>query len=228
LESIRKSDAVLFDLAAARAPPANPPAPTIGADGLSGVWATILMPTVQQFLAAAASLPVTAAGAAAIQQFADTVNPGADCVPFPAPLYMILPGIKSIEVRDDVVVIRGEDAAVERTVHMNLASHDGAAPTVQGHSIGTWEGDVLVVDTTQFTEHRLGNGGGLPGGTAKHLVERFQLNAGGGSLTYSFTLADPDYLTEAVTGMSQWAYRPDVTYAALECSLDNARRFLSE
>lgn len=156
------------------------------------------------------------------------MNPGADCVPFPAPLYMILPGFKSIEIRDDVVLIRGEDAAVERTVYTNLTAHDGAVPTVQGRSIGTWEGDVLVVDTTHFTAHRLGNAGGLPGGASKHLVEHFELNPGATSLKYSFSLEDPEYLTEAVTGMSQWAYRPDVTFSAMECSLDNARRFLGE
>lgn len=155
------------------------------------------------------------------------MNPGADCVPFPAPLYMILPGFKSIEIRDDVVLIRGEDAAVERTVYTNLTAHDGAVPTVQGRSIGTWEGDVLVVDTTHFTEHRLGNAGGLPGGASKHLVERFELRPGG-SLMYNFSLEDPEFLTEAVTGVSQWSYRPDVTFSADECSLDSARRFLGE
>ena len=79
---------------------------------------------------------------------------------------MILPGFRSIEVRDDAVAIRGEDAAVERLVHLDVATHDGAAPSVQGHSIGRWDDGTLVVDTAQFTPHRLGNGAGLPSGNA--------------------------------------------------------------
>jgi hypothetical protein len=170
----------------------------------------------------------TPAGVAAITEFRDAdANPGLDCVPFASPPYMILPGFRSIELRDDAVVIRGEDAAVERVVHLNVANHDGAAPSVQGHSIGRWENGALVVDTARFGPHRLGNGAGLPSGAAKHLVERFALNAEGG-LTYSFEVEDAEYLKERVTGTAQWLYRPDVEYTPTPCSRDNAQRFLAE
>jgi hypothetical protein len=159
-------------------------------------------------------------------EFVDTVNPGTDCVPFSAPIYMLLPGFRSIEVRDDVVLIRGEDADVERVVHLG-ATHAGATASVHGHSVGRWEGAELVVDTTHFAAHRIGNGGSLPSGAEKHLVERFAVTPEGG-LTYSFVLEDPEYLTAPVTGSSQWTYRPDVPFAATPCSPDNARRFLAD
>jgi hypothetical protein len=171
-------------------------------------------------------LPMTPKGAAAVAEFVDTVNPGRDCVPFAAPIYMLLPAFRSIEVRDDVVLIRGEDAAVERVVHLR-ATHAGATDGVQGHSVGRWEGAVLVVDTTNFAPHRIGNGAGLPSGTGKHLVERFALTPEGG-LAYSFVLEDPEYLTEPVTDSAQWSYRPDVPFTPTPCSTDNARRFLAE
>jgi hypothetical protein len=141
----------------------------------------------------------TPQGAAAVAEFIDTANPGLQCVPFAPPVYMILPGFRSIEIRGDSVVIRGEDAAVDRVVHLGVANHDGVAPSVQGHSIGRWDGGVLIVDTASFAPHRIGNGAGLPGGARKHLVERFALAADGG-LTYSYELEDPEYLKERVTG----------------------------
>jgi hypothetical protein len=147
-------------------------------------------------------------------------------VPFAPPVYMILPGFRSIEIRPDTVVIRGEDAAVERTVHLR-STHDGAAPSVHGHSIGRWDGSTLVVDTIEFAPHRLGNGAGLPSGPRKHLVERFALNEQGG-LDYAFELEDPDYLRQPVTGTTQWLYRPDVEYVATPCDRENAKRFLAE
>ena len=140
---------------------------------------------------------------------------------------MILPGFRSIEIRGDAVAIRGEDAAVERLVHLDVTTHDGAAPSVHGHSIGRWDGGTLLVDTARFAPHRLGNGAGLPSGANKHLFERFALSAES-ELTYSFELEDPEYLKERVTGSSQWRYRPDVAFVPTPCNLDNARRFLTE
>jgi hypothetical protein len=229
LRTVQKSGAVVFDAARALGPAATATRAAFSASSLSGTWATQVGPAFFQLLPQAATvLPATAKGAAAMAGFRDTANPGADCVPFSAPIYMILPGFRSVEVRDDVVLIRGEDAAVERTVHLALATHGGATATVQGHSIGRWEGDVLVVDTTHFAEHRLGNGGGLPSGAGKHLVERFQRDADGAGMTYSFVLEDPEYLAQPVAATAQWVYRPDVTFAATVCNLDNARRFLAE
>jgi hypothetical protein len=229
LQSIRKDGAAaaLYDSGGAVAA-APPPPPTFRAPSLEGTWTTGVGPAFVRFFTPGVAQLATPAGATAIAEFRDAeANPGLDCVPFASPPYMILPGFRSIELRDDAVVIRGEDAAVERVVHLNVVNHDGAAPSVQGHSIGRWENGVLVVDTTRFAPHRLGNGAGLPSGTRKHLVERLALNAEG-ALTYSFEVEDAEYLKERVTGTAQWAYRPDVEYSPTPCSRDNAKRFLAE
>jgi len=227
LRSMRTADALLFDAAAALTPASSPPTGAARAPSLSGTWSTLLGPAFFRLLAPVSTLPMTPKGAAAMADYRDTASPAVECVPFTAPIYMILPGFRSIELRDDVVLIRGEDAAVERIVHLNVATHDGAAASVQGHSIGRWEGGALVVDSARFAEHRLGNAGGLPSGPAKHVIERFELNPDGG-LTYTFVLEDPEYLAEPVTGAAQWLYRPEASFAATPCSLDNARRFLAE
>jgi hypothetical protein len=229
LRSIRKADAAaaLYDAGGAIAAPPRPPPAVVRATGLAGTWSSAVGPAFGNFFSPAVAQLGTPQGAAAVAEFRDTANPGLDCVPFTAPVYMILPGFRSIDVRSDAVVIRGEDAAVERVVHLGATTHDGAAPTVQGHSIGRWDNGVLVVDTAQFAPHRLGNGAGLPSSAGKRLVERFALNTEGG-LTYSFELEDPEFLKGPVTGSAQWLYRPDVEYAATPCNRENARRFLSE
>lgn len=229
LRAVRKADAAaaLYDAGGAIAPPARPPPAVFRATGLAGTWMTSVGPSFGRFFGAAVGQLGTPQGAAAVTEYRDTANPGIDCVPFPAPLYMILPGFRSIAVRVDTVVIHGEDAAVERVVHLDVTTHDGAAPSVQGHSIGRWEDGALVIDTTHFTPHRLGNGAGLPSGVRKHLVERFAVSPDDG-LMYSFELEDPEFLREPVTGTSQWQYRPDVEYLPTPCDRDNARRFLAE
>jgi Family of unknown function (DUF6152) len=229
LRAIRKagSQVALYDAGGAMAPPPNPPTETFRAAGLAGTWMSSVGQGFGTFFGPGVAQIATPQGAAAVAEFLDTANPGLECVPFAPPVYMILPGFRSIEVRADVVAIRGEDAAVDRVVHLDVATHGGAAPSVQGHSIGRWDGATLVVDTARFTPHRLGNGAGLPSGPNKHLVERFALSAEG-ELTYSFELEDPEYLKERVRGSSQWRYRPDVAFVPTPCNLDNARRFLAE
>ena len=197
------------------------------ATSIAGTWMSSVGEGFGTFFSPAVAQIATPKGAAAVAEFIDTANPGLECVPFAPPVYMILPGFRSIEIRSDSVVIRGEDAAVDRVVHLGVANHDGAAPSVQGHSIGRWDGGVLIVDTSSFAPHRIGNGAGLPGGARKHLVERFALAADGG-LTYSYELEDPEYLKEKVTGASLWAYRPDVGFVVTPCDPRNARRFLTE
>jgi hypothetical protein len=230
LQTLQRSGTLLFDGRGMGAAPAqkSPGAPPLTAKSLSGTWATLRGPAFVQLLPGVFSLPMTPKGAAAVRDYSDATSPGRDCGAFSAPVYMVLPIFRSIEIGTDAIVVRGEEGGEERTIHMNRNSHDGATESVQGDSIGRWEGDALVVDTTHFAGHRLGNGGGLPSGSSKHLVERFELTPDGGALTYTFVNEDPEYLTAAVQGTAQWTYRPDVTYQPLECNLENARRFLDE
>jgi hypothetical protein len=56
----------------------------------------------------------------------------------------------------------------------------------QGDSVGHWDGDTLVVDTTNFTARSAFKGSG----EKLHLVERFTRNADD-QITYQFTAEDP-------------------------------------
>src|SRR5215469_7177852 len=65
-------------------------------------------------------------------------------------------------------------------------------PVSNGHSIGHWEGDTLVVDTVGFSEEGLTR---IPGGgrrtTTSHLVEHYRLLDRGKRLSVTFTWEDP-------------------------------------
>jgi hypothetical protein len=175
-----------------------------------------------------ADVPLTAKGIEAVLSFTDDVSPTVDCIPRTAPsTTMYSSGLHSIEVRDDVVVFRENWFGTERTVYLDVASHEGAAFTLHGHSIGRWQGNALVVDTARFSEHREGLFNKLPSSREKRLLERFELNPDGRSLSYSWELTDPEYLTEPVSGESRWAHRPDLEFSTVECSLDSARQFLN-
>ena len=153
----------------------------------------------------------------------------AECVPWPAPLLMALPMLRTIEVGDAAVLFRFDWMSAARTVHLDEAKHPvDVAPSLQGHSIGWWEGKTLVVDTIGFAPHREGAGWSLPSGKSKHLVERFTLNEDRGSLTCEFTIEDSVSLTQPVTYSMRWAHRPDLKASGQECNAEIATRFLHQ
>lgn len=202
--------------------------PSVKAESLTGTW-VVPQGELVGFFSEPDSWPVTAKGRAAVESYDDlTMNPQIQCISRTAPWVMIFPSVQRIDVGTTTVSIRSEYDTVERTVHLDVSSHDGAGRSHQGHSIGRWEGRVLVVDTTHFSDHRSGNARGIPSGPQKHLVERFELDAGGTGLIYRFELEDPEHLTQPVTGQVRSAYRPDIEFSPVACDLENARRFLGE
>jgi hypothetical protein len=230
LTGVASADATLFDvmsalpgLAAGGGTPAE-----AAAESLDGVWTTRLKFAIAvQFGLPGRRMELTDAGRAAVEAFDDlTMNPGADCVPYSSPMLMLSPDMKRIVVEEGVVRIVSDTDAVERVIRLDAASGDGAAPSVQGHSTGRWEGDTLVIETAGFAEHRIGNGLGLPSGAQKRLVERLTLAEDGKSLTYRFELSDPEYLAAPVSGDVVWDYRPDLEVAPVACDLESARRFI--
>jgi len=116
-----------------------------------------------------------------------------------------------------------------RTIYMDGRSHPpSAATSLQGHSVGHWEGSTLVIDTTGFSDNPIGNIFGIASGPNKHLVEHLALAADGRSLEYRFTLEDSTYLQAPVSGSYTWLYRPDVVASTERCDVEAASRHLTQ
>lgn len=208
--------------------PAEGPAP-VAAAGLGGNW----LPGPQQaflpFVGEPTAWSLTPKGREALARSDPENNPGIDCVPLQAPFQMTWTDLKNIELDGTTVVLRSAlNVGVERIVHLDQTTHAGAAFTNDGHSIGQLNDGTLVVDTRNFADHAIGNREGVPSGAQKHLVEHFELSADRTTLTYRFVLEDPEYLAAPFEGSAVWMHRPDLTYKAEACNLENARRYLED
>lgn len=209
---------------------ASEPPVSIAADGLSGQWLPPMGFGLYGQLAAEGrpTSGLTQKGIAALESYdpldVSAANYQCGGGGLPAPYRSLLPLLMSIEVGEDETVIRVEGQATNRTVHMNVASHDGAEYAFQGHSIGWWDGDVLVVDTTHFSNSEVGHGRGLPSGPLKHLIEHFRLNDDRTRLIYTFWVADAEYRSEPVSATLEMAYRPDLVWSGEPCDAEVARR----
>jgi hypothetical protein len=126
------------------------------------------------------------------------------------------------------VAIMAEVQSAARHIYLN-GSHpdpDVFDPTTNGHSIGRWEGDVLVVDTVGFNDK--GNNS-IPGGGRRgpnsHLVERYRLADRGAKLVVTFTWTDPAVFTKPHTYEFTYYRDPPGTYAAeYFCDASQAKR----
>ena len=110
------------------------------------------------------------------------------------------------------------------------ASSASGERTVQGHSIGRWEADnVLVVDTALFADHRSTfPGSGLPSGAEKRVLERYALSEDGTRIVIDFTLEDPEFLAEPFSGTLVWHHAPHLDFSPFACDSGQATRFMRE
>jgi len=103
----------------------------------------------------------------------------------------------------DAVVIHVEMIHDARIIHLDRRSHLPSTITRwMGDSLGRWEGETMVVDTTNFTD-----GGGLYGDAGGnfawdrhlHLIERFRL-LDVNTMLYQFEVDDPTAYSEPWKG----------------------------
>jgi len=208
--------------AASRVAPQN-----VSAASIAGTW----FPRREQFFAfgGGGRWSLTDKGRAAAAAFDGRQTAHAECIPVTAPTLMLYPVTSVVEIAKDIVKFHVDWMSSERVVYLDGRGHpENGAPSLHGHSIGHWEGDTLVVDTTQFTEHKQGNSMSLPSGLRKHVVERFALSDDRKHLEYAVVLEDPEYLAAPVAYAAEWDYRPDLAPTGVPCDLDVARRFLSQ
>jgi hypothetical protein len=194
------------------------------AASLEGHWAPARAALGAAF-GAMAQWPVTPAGRAAQA----TLAVDGICSPEPAPVLSILDELRTIEVGEDEVLLRFDNTGdhVVRTVHMVAAHPAGVQPSPQGHSIGRWEGQTLVIDTIAFAPDGSGIALNVPASPGKHTVERLTLTEDKLRLRYEITVEDPVYLSAPATLTQQWDHRPDLEFSQNTgaCDPDVARRY---
>ena len=104
----------------------------------------------------------------------------------------------------------------ERVIHMDQREHPKSlTPSYAGHSIGRWEGDVLVVDTVGFAPGVIAPP--VRNSDKLHVVERFSLDPVHWTLKRDYVAEDPVYFTDRYVG-SDTLQVADVPYVAHPCN----------
>jgi hypothetical protein len=121
--------------------------------------------------------------------------------------------VNRITQNKDTILLQYGQMGLKRTISLNTKGHPASLkPTRAGHSIGRWEGDVLVVDTVGFVPGVLN--APVRHSDKLHVVERFSLDPKTVKLTRSYVVEDPVYLKGQYTGsdviqVADAPYTPD-------------------
>src|SRR5262245_11217699 len=112
-----------------------------------------------------------------------------------------------------------------RIVYLDGRPHtdpDIAVPSFNGESIGRWEGDTLVIDTTNFVadHHWIHDRLGIPGSDKLHIVERIRMQNEGKRLEIEYTLTDPKGWEGDWKMVKHWNRVDDRDISEVECLPD--------
>ncbi len=109
----------------------------------------------------------------------------------------------------EFIVFRYEYFDQVRIVFMDGRGHlpDDAPHSKTGDSIGRWDGDELVVDTTHLEAATITNNG-LDHSDNIHVIERYKLSPDGKTLTATQWFEDPEVLDNNGARVIQWRLKP--------------------
>jgi hypothetical protein len=155
-------------------------------------------------------------------------SPQANCVPNGMPSIMTQPYPIEILFTPGKVTILIEAYSQWRQIFTDGRSHpDDPDLTFNGHSIGRWEGETLVVDTVGFTtDTAMGQSPGLRHSDRMRIVERIRL-AEPDLLEIQTTIHDPEALAEPYVSTRAYGRHRDWTLAEYVCQQNN-RNFMTD
>jgi hypothetical protein len=196
-------------------------------EGIFRVW----LPTASKTPDWTSDPPLTETARAKWQAF-DAIrdDPVIDCTPPGMPQVITRSGryaIRFVRQGEDVV-LKNEYRNIDRVIHMTV-DHDATGrrpPTPLGWSTGRWDGESLIVTTTDisFPYFQLYGLEGVPQSTEMEIVERFIPTADGATLSYDISATDPRTFTRTVSaeGYRTFRWQPGFEFLPPDCVLETA------
>ena len=206
-------------------PPAGPtPRTPSGKVDFSGVWQKPYVPDMtksgkdQQGLA---ELPFTPWGEAEWKKYdaAEGDYTGA-CLPFGMTRSVNTPEPMQIMQSDRYFAFLFEQNSWFAVVPIDGRPHRTGIPTWFGDSVGHWEGDTLVLDTSNFNGKTRLDTIGHPHSAELHLIQRFS-RPDLGHISYEITVDDPKTFTRPWKNTRTFTLRPDWEMMEYSCEENN-------
>ncbi|HEY8522055.1 MAG TPA: hypothetical protein VIN61_18435 [Gammaproteobacteria bacterium] len=172
-------------------------------------------------------LPLRPEARAKVEEYRALVEPTGDtpggfCLGSGMPGSMLGSGGYPMEIvqHDDIILIVYEAHSEIRHVYLtNRAKEEDLFPDRNGYSVGRWEGDKLIVETTHLKEAV--DQRQFPHSDQAKIVEEYSMvtnDDGSKVLTARMTMTDPVFYTEPVHAEKKWSFLPGVRLLPYECN----------
>ena len=190
-------------------------------DGIFRVWSTNMAnpESFPLFRDVEASYPLTDHARTARESWDPVAdNPYLGCTPMGMPRVMGQPYPIEFVDNGEEIGLRIELYDIERTIYMNNGPKaEGLSRSSQGHSVGRWDGDTLVVTTTRVNWPYFDQSG-VPLTEAAEIVEQFTPDRDSGRLHYTMTVTDSSVFTAPVILEKYWTWRRGEQIQQYECN----------
>lgn len=145
-------------------------------------------------------------------------DPQRGCQPLGMPGAMMSPHPIEIRESGDNLLVALEEWSAVRTIYMtDSPARSTGTRSLLGYSVGSWEGNTLVVTTSQI-DYPYMDEHGTPQSGAAEILERFSLSGEGNSLDWSATVTDPGVFTEPVVAFTtRWDWIPGEEIQPYDC-----------
>jgi hypothetical protein len=148
-------------------------------------------------------------------------HPGAQCLPSGIPEKDTVPAPYKIVQTPDLIVILYESRTIFRQIFTDgRALPKDPNPAWQGYSVGRWDGNTLVVDSTGFKQDGWLDMIGHPATDALHVIERFT-RRDFGHMDLQITIDDPKAYSRPWTVNAKVRLLPDEDLIEHICEENN-------
>jgi hypothetical protein len=121
--------------------------------------------------------------------------------------------------KSETIILHTEEWDVIRTIHMvDNADAENEPATPHGYSRGHWEGNTLVVVTTNIGWPYFDDIG-TPMSPAVKIIERYTLSDDENRLDMTMTVTDPATFTQPVHLDGNWIWEPDEKLKPYDCKM---------
>ncbi len=200
-----------------------------GKPDLSGQWKTQRRSDITdtRIPGYVAELPYTEWGQRQWDNY-DPVNDGdyaGSCLPFGWSRQVHGPRLTRFVHNEDMLIVLAEQNTWFHVVYLDGRPHDpNMYPTWWGDSIGYWEGDTLVVETTNMNGYIKLDTDGHPLSSQAKFTQTFR-RVNFGTIEHTFTVEDPKTYTEPFTIHNTWPLErmtiKMLEYSCMEGNLEN-------
>jgi hypothetical protein len=124
-----------------------------------------------------------------------------------------------IDDRGDRIEMRYGEWAARRTIYMDGRAPAGdASPTAMGYSVGRYDSEELVIETTAISADLISNPEMFEHSEQLRIVERYKVAEDGQRLFLTATYEDPMSLKEPLVLKKIWGWAPEEEiYPEVEC-----------